>query len=138
MKTFQLHSSTLQNEDTFWLINKLKTYNLKNNNIGNKLLPHCCQSDKTKNNDSLQLSCISSVCSRAVLWLTGCTVAFHLRSTSRSTCVCPSAVSLSQIFSSDKIVFAKPLPRQIYCWLCCGLVCLSITHVMVWNPPFIS
>ena len=24
-----------------------------------------------------------------------------------------------------KIVFTKPLPRQIYCWQCCGLVCLS-------------
>ena len=24
-----------------------------------------------------------------------------------------------------KIVFTKPLPQQIYCWQCCGLVCLS-------------
>ena len=35
-----------------------------------------------------------------------------------------------------KIVFTKPMPRQIYCWQCCGLVCLL--HVVVWNPPFIS
>ena len=28
------------------------------------------------------------------------------------------------------------MPRQIYCWQCCGLVCLL--HVVVWNPPFIS
>ena len=54
----------------------------------------------------------------------------------------PVSVSLSacqsvpdfEIF--DKIVFTKPLPRQIYCWQCYGLVCLL--HVVVWNPPFIS
>ena len=28
------------------------------------------------------------------------------------------------------------MPRQIYCWQCCGLVCLL--HVVVWNPPLIS
>ena len=35
-----------------------------------------------------------------------------------------------------KIIFTKPMPRQIYCWQCCDLVCLL--HVVVWNPPFIS
>ena len=42
-------------------------------------------------------------------------------------------VSGPQIY---KIIFTKPMPRQIYCWQCCGLVCLL--HVVVWNPPFIS
>ena len=35
-----------------------------------------------------------------------------------------------------KIIFTKPMPRQIYCWQCCGLVCLL--HVVVCNPPLIS
>ena len=28
------------------------------------------------------------------------------------------------------------MPRQNYCWQCCGLVCLL--HVVVWNPPLNS
>ena len=35
-----------------------------------------------------------------------------------------------------KIIFTKPMPWQIYCWQCCGLV--GLLHVVVWNPPFIS
>ena len=30
------------------------------------------------------------------------------------------------------------MPRQIYCWPCCGLVCFSVLHVLVWNPPLFA
>ena len=50
----------------------------------------------------------------------------------------PVRLSVPDFEFRDKIVFTKPLPRQIYCWQCCGLVCLSVLHVVVWNLPLIG
>ena len=64
-------------------------------------------------------------------------IIFLLRSNSIHSPVCKDVcLSVRCPVQIYKIIFTKPMPRQNYCWQCCGLVCLL--HVVVWNPPFIS